>query len=111
LREIVRDPEEFMAKMGLSQLNFANEQEVPGLEKLLNSLESMILSTLEALGILRKDPAYELHRLNERIPGFIEEAAKEQARRVEMEIEALEEEAVRLEREITELNGGSGAGI
>lgn len=111
LRDIVRDPEEFMARMGLSQLNFANEQEVPGLEKLLNSLESMILSTLEALETLRKDPAYELHRLNERIPGFIEEAAREQARRVEKEIEALEEEASRLEREITELNGGSGAGI
>jgi hypothetical protein len=111
LREIVRDPEEFMAKMGLSQLNFANEQEVPGLEKLLNSLESMILSTLEALATLRKDPAYELHHLNERIPGFIAEAAKEQARRVEKEIETLEEEAARLAREITELNGGSEAGI
>ncbi len=111
LREIVRDPEEFMAKMGLSQLNFANEQEVTGLEKLLNSLESMILSTLEALETLRKDPAYELHRLNERIPGFIEEAAKEQARRVEAEIETLAEEAARLEHEISELNGGAGAGI
>jgi DNA polymerase-3 subunit epsilon len=111
LREIVRDPEEFMAKMGLSQLNFANEQEVTGLEKLLNSLETMILSTLEALETLRKDPAYELHRLNERIPGFIGEAAKEQARRVETEIEALEEEASRLQREIAELNGGTGSGI
>lgn len=111
LREIVRDPEEFMAKMGLSQLNFANEQEVNGLEKLLNSLESMILSTLEALETLRKDPAYELHRLNERIPGFIQEAAKEQARRIEAEIETLEEEAARLQCEITELNGGAGAGV
>jgi hypothetical protein len=111
LREIVRAPEEFIAKMGLSQLNFANEQEVPGLEKLLNSLESMILSTLEALETLRKDPAYELHRLNEKIPGFIQEAAKEQARRVEAEIGALEEEAAKLQHEITELNNGVGAGI
>jgi hypothetical protein len=69
------------------------------------------LSTLEALETLRKDPAYELHRLNERIPGFIGEAAKEQARRVETEIEALEEEASRLQREIAELNGGTGSGI
>ena len=111
LREIVRDPEEFMAKMGLSSLNFATEQEMGGLEKLLHSLESMILATLTALETLREDPAYELHQLNERRPGFIEEAAKEQARKVETEIEALEEEAAKLQSEITELNGGVGAGI
>jgi DNA polymerase-3 subunit epsilon len=111
LREIVRDPEEFMAKMGLSRLNFANEQEPTGLQKLLNSLESMILSTLTALESLREDPAYELYRLNEKLPGFIEEAAREQARKVETEIEVLEEEAARLQCEITELNGGVEAGI
>jgi DNA polymerase-3 subunit epsilon len=111
LREIVRDPEEFMAKMGLSRLNFANEQELSGLNKLLNSLETMILATLSALETLRKDPAYELYRLNEKRPGFLEEAAREQARRVETEIEALEEEAAKLQSEIAELNGGAGAGI
>ena len=111
LREIVRDPEEFMAKMGLSRLNFASEQELNGLRKLLNSLESMILATLTALETLREDPAYELYRLNEKLPGFLEEAAMEQARKVETEIAALEEEATRLQGEITELNGGAEAGI
>jgi DNA polymerase-3 subunit epsilon len=111
LREIVRDPEEFMAKMGLSKLNFANEQELTGLAKLLNSLETMILAILSALETLREDPAYELYRLNEKRPGFLEEAAREQARRVETEIEALEEEATKLQSEIAELNGGVGAGI
>jgi hypothetical protein len=111
LREIVRDPEEFMAKMGLSRLNFANEQELTGLRKLLNSLETMILATLSALETLREDPAYELYRLNEKRPGFLEEAAKEQARKVEAEIEALEEEAAKLQSEIAELNGETGSGI
>ena len=111
LREIVRDPEEFMAKMGLSRLNFASEQELTGLKKLLNALESMILATLSALQTLREDPAYELYRLNEKLPGFLEKAAREQARKVEIEIAALEEEATRLQGEITELNGGAEAGI
>jgi hypothetical protein len=111
LREIVRDPEEFMAKMGLSRLNFANEQELTGLRKLLNSLESMILTTLAALEALRQDPAYELYQLNEKLPGFLEEAARNQARKVEAEIVALEEEAVRLQGEITELHGGTEVGI
>jgi hypothetical protein len=111
LREIVRDPEEFMAKMGLSRLNFASEQELSGLRKLLNSLESMILATLTALETLREDPSYELYRLNEKLPGFLEEAAREQARKVETEIAALEEEAARLRGEIIELNGGAEAGI
>jgi DNA polymerase-3 subunit epsilon len=111
LREIVRDPEEFMAKMGLSRLNFANEQELTGLRKLLNSLESMILATLAALEALRQDPAYELYQLNERIPGVLEEAAREQARKVEAEITVLEEEAGRLQAEITELHGEMEGGI
>ena len=100
-----------MAKMGLSRLNFANEQELTGLGKLLNSLETMILAILSALETLREDPAYELYRLNEKRPGFLEEAAREQARRVETEIEVLEEEAAKLQSEIAELNGGVGAGI
>ena len=111
LREIVRDPEEFMAKMGLSRLNFASEQELSGLKKLLNALESMILSTLASLETLREDPAYELYRLNEKRPGFIEAAAREQARKVELEIEALEGEAAKLQSEITELHGGAEPGI
>jgi hypothetical protein len=111
LREIVRDPEDFMAKMGLSRLNFATEQEVSGLRKLLNSLESMILSTLAALEALRKDPAYELYLLNEKRPGFIGEVAREQARRIETEIQALDEEAAVLRKEILELNGGREPGI
>ena len=111
MREIVRDPEEFMAKMGLSRLNFASEQELSGLKKLLNALESMILSTLASLETLREDPAYELYRLNEKRPGFIEAAAREQARKVELEVEALEGEAAKLQSEITELHGGAEPGI
>jgi hypothetical protein len=49
--------------------------------------------------------------LNERIPGVLEEAAREQARKVEAEITVLEEEAGRLQAEITELHGEMEGGI
>jgi len=105
LREIALDPAGYMAKMGLSHLNFAHEQELAGLRKLLNSLETLILATLQALEALREDPAYELHQLNAKRPGFIQEAGKDQATAIEAEVESLEEEAAQLKNEITELTG------
>jgi len=107
LREIARDPEGYMAKKGLSRLNFAHEQELAGLRKLLNSLETLILATLQALETLPEDPAYELHQLNEKRPGFIQEAARDQATAIEAEVESLEKEAAQLKVEITELTGGA----
>ena len=106
LREITRDTEGTMSKMGLSPLNFSSEQELEGLQKLLQFLETMILTTIASLDTLRKDPSYELHQLNEKRLGFIEQAASDQALELKTEIEELEKEAARLKCEIAELNDG-----
>ncbi len=71
------------------------------------TLETLILATLQALETLPEDPAYELHQLNKKRPGFIQEAARDQATAIEAEVESLEKEAAQLKVEITELTGGA----
>ncbi len=105
LREIAKDADAFIARMGWDRTRTATEKEAVELRKLLGSLEAMILALLDALETLRQDPAYELHQMNEKHPGFIASTAKEQAKDVQAEIEEMEEEAESLMDQITELTG------
>ncbi len=105
LREIAKDADAFIARMGWDTSGTATGKEAVELRKLLGSLEAMILAVLDALESLRQDPAYELHQMNEKHPGFIESTAREQAKDVDAEIEEMEEEAGSLLEQITELTG------
>ena len=109
LREIAEDADAFMVRMGWDSgsARTVHEKEAAELKKLLGSLEGMILAALDALETISQDPAYQLYKMNEEQPGFIEKTAKEQARDVQAEIEKLEEEASLLLKQITELTGNS----
>ncbi len=105
LREIARDADAFISRMGWNKPRPTRESEAVELRKLLRSLGEMILTMLDALETLRRDPAYKLYQLNEKRPDLIESTAKEQAKDVQAEIEKMKEEADSLLEQITELTG------
>ena len=60
---------------------------------------------LEAGNQLKQSPEYELHRLTEKDPAFLDETVKRHIERLEKELAVLEAEASGLAREMEELTG------
>lgn len=58
--------------MACGSARTVHEKEAAELKKLLGSLEGMILVALDALETISQDPAYQLYKMNEEQPGFIE---------------------------------------
>ena len=112
LREIAADPAIFMAKRGLTALNFGDPDELATLTKLLDTLQSEISATLEAEEQLRQDPKYELHVLACSRPDYLQEVANDISAQLLQEIDELDAQAMTLQQEINDLIGdGSHTGI
>jgi DNA polymerase-3 subunit epsilon len=112
LREIATDPASFMAKRGLTALNFGDPDELATLTKLLDALQTEISATLEADEELRQDPKYELHVLASSRPDYLQEVASDISAQLLQEIDELDTQAMALQWEINDLIGdGSHVGI
>lgn len=107
LREIAGDPNGFMMRHGLGRLDFDDTAELASLQKLLDSLHVRIVDTIEALGLLKEDPKYELHVLSAKKAGYLQELAKDHAAAIDLEIERLQAKAAELEAEIKDLTGNA----
>ena len=105
LREIVKDPNEFLMSRGLRGLDFEDDVELGKLRHLYETLQARILQALEQLDGLRESAEYELYRLSKDRPEFLEDVADQQAKAITAEIAELEEEAARLAEEIEGLTG------
>ena len=75
------------------------------LQKLFNSLEAEIIAVIEATNTLKESPNYELYQITEKEPEVFELVVKRQIEAVTKELNELESEAGRLQREIEELGG------
>lgn len=107
MREIANDPNDYLRRQGLDSLDFSDEAELAKLRQLYESLQARILATLEELASLRESHDYELYRLSQERPGFIEDVAEQQAQAIAKEIAELETEAHQLAEEIETLTGAS----
>lgn len=108
LREIAKDPNDFLLSRGLTALDFSDEAELNQLRRLYDSLQARILSVLDDLETLRDSSGYALYQLSRDKPEFIEQVAAQQAEDIAAEIAALEDEAERLQQEIEGLTGTAG---
>jgi hypothetical protein len=105
LRQIANDPHGFILKQGWASLDFREEEQAKRLEKLLESLETEILSVTEARERLRKSPEFELYELTAKKPEMLDAVALKQTALLEKEIADLKGEAERLAEEIGKLTG------
>ena len=106
LRQIAEDPAGYMLRQGWASINFSDTDEVEQLQKLLSSLETEILSVIEATDELKESASYELSHVVEKDPEILERVIAQQIEGINEEVEKLKAEAARLQREIAELSGG-----
>ena len=105
LREIARDPNQFLTAHGYEFLNLQDETELKGLELLYKMLQEKIQQSLRLLDELRASGDYELWTLCNKDPGFLDTVAKDQVQDLEKEILELEGESEALADEIRKLTG------
>ena len=113
LREIAADPNDFLARQGLSSLDFSdhdNDSNLEQLRQLHASLQVRILELLEQLTQVRDSNEYELYRLTQELPELFEQIAESHAAALRTEIATLEQHVNQLVGEIEGLSGGATGG-
>ena len=86
LREIAEDPNGFVFRHGLGQLDFKDAVEARHLRSLLDSLQIRIIDLLETLTTLRESSGYELHALVSKRPQYLETVVAEHAQAIQAEV-------------------------
>jgi hypothetical protein len=110
LRQIASDPHGFILRQGWAGLDFREEEHAARLGKLLESLETDILSVLEATNQLRESPEFELYELTAKNAEMFDEVVSKQTTLLEKEIIDLTNEADQLSKEIGKLTTQSQPG-
>lgn len=105
LREIARDPNQFLAAHGYEFLNLQDETELKDLELLYKMLQDKIQQSQSLLDELRASGDYELWTLCQQDDAFLDSVAKDQIQDLEKEILELESESEALADEIRKLTG------
>lgn len=105
LREIARDPNQFLAAHGYEFLNLQDETELKDLELLYKMLQDKIQQSQSLLDELRASGDYELWTLCQQDDAFLDSVAKDQIQDLEKEILELESESDALADEIRKLTG------
>jgi DNA polymerase III epsilon subunit-like protein len=108
LREIAKDPDEFLVKHGRAPLSQDESTDVVRLRVLLNSLQQRILETLEALNSLQESPGFALHQHTQQDSAFFEATVAAHAQTLDDQIADMETEAEQLGQEIEQLTGNAG---
>lgn len=103
LKQIAEDPNGYVARQGWIGLGIDRPDDAEDLRRLYDSIEIAIVDRLEALRLLRESSGYELAMRCQAVPELLSRVAVEQRCALEVEIEWLEAEAERLDREIEEL--------
>ncbi len=104
LREIAADPNAFLARQGLSSLDFSDDDtDLEQLRQLHASLQVRILELLEQLAQVRDSSDYEFYRLTQDQPALFDQIAESHATTLRTEIATLEQRADQLAEDIEQL--------
>jgi DNA polymerase-3 subunit epsilon len=105
LREIARDPNQFAICHGYEFLNLQDESDLKDLHLLYEMLKDKIQQAQKLLDDLRASSDYDLWKLCENDPSFLDTIATDQTRDLEAEITRLNEEYNTLSQEINTILG------
>lgn len=105
LRKIAEDPERYVLQQGWGVFDFLDDDSFEDLKKLLEKLESEILAVIEATESLMRSAAFKLFEASEKDSGELDRALCERIGALEKEIEELQGQAEKNNREIEDLGG------
>lgn len=105
LREIAEDPNGFLLRQGMASLDFADDDEVPRLRRLYESLQAQILETIKSMNAFPRSAEYELYVSSTQNPNWLQETAQAYEKTLLSEIARFEQEAAELSAEIVGLTG------
>ena len=103
MREIATDPEGFMSRLGLAELQSEQEGSLDQLKQLYDELQEQIVSLIEATDDLHASPDWELSQLVAKNEGFFEQLVQERTLSLDSEISVLTKELEVLEEQIGDL--------
>lgn len=107
LREIAADPDGFVFRRGWAALDFRGEEDILQLKQLRESLEREISCLLSSSKELHESSEFELYKLATKSSRMFEGVVAQQAKDLDDEIVALQQEADHLSAEIERLTGQS----
>ena len=105
LREIAHDPRGFILGQGWVSLDFGEEAELKSLQRLFETLQLEIVTTLESRNMLHESAEFEMCRLYAQTPGLLKEVATGQMEVMAAEMAQLQAQAKQLEADIAALTG------
>jgi DNA polymerase-3 subunit epsilon len=105
LREIAADPNAYLRRQGMANLNFDEDDDALRLRQLYEGLQAQILEAIANLEALRASADYELYLRSTRDPNWFEQTSVTYAEALQAEIAQLEQEAAQLADEIESLTG------
>lgn len=103
MREIARDPEGFIARLGLAELHLVEEESLDQLKQLYDELQEQIVSLIEETDNLHASPDWELHHLVIQKDSFLDDLVQDRTLSLDSEIAALTRELEVLEEQIANL--------
>lgn len=103
MREIAKDPEGVIRKLGLAELHLEEEDSLVQLKQLYDELQEQVVSLIEATDNLYASPDWDLHQLVTQKEGFLEELVQERTLGMETEVEELTRNLEDLEQQIADL--------
>ena len=109
LREIAHDPHGFILRQGWVCLDFGEEAELKNLQRLFDTLQLEIVTTLDSLNTLHESAEFELCQLCAKAPDLLQEVAAGQIEVISAQIVQLHAQAEQLEADIAELTGEDAA--
>lgn len=105
LREIDRDPEDFIARQGWGELSLDENEDLTALERLHEALQGKILELIESLDDLKASPEYEWQQKLQHAPEQFDAVVAELRAALENEITTLDAQLAQIEAEIEQLQG------
>ena len=107
LREIADDPNGFLARMGLGEMDDAVEPTLDGLREIYEGLQGKILELMGQLDELYDSDGWKLYQLSMQDDNWLDVATPSQEVDLKKQIEELRIQADQLAQEIAEITGQS----
>lgn len=105
LREIADDPNGFLARMGLGEIDNAVEQTLDGLRDIYEGLQAQILELMGQLDELYDSDGWKLYQLSTQDDNWLDVATRSHEVEIKKQIEELQIQADQLAQEIAEITG------
>lgn len=103
LREIARDPSEFISRQGWAEITLNEEIDAKSLQRMFESLQARLLEIMELFDSLQQSPEHQLHLLLTESPALFDSTVASYKRTLQSDISEIKSDLSTVEIEINAL--------